>query len=299
MLGRKFMESNHLKTDIYYHYINNRSNDDLFVLAFGHEKCRGSKDSVGPMKKSHFLVHYVISGEGTFTTNNKTYTLTNNDSFVIYPNYEFCYKQNTDNPWEYIWIEFNGSKAKNYCSKALFSMDTPTHRCNDENIAASLKDMLKCPDNEVSLELNSLSHLYKLFAQLINERNPQIGIDSSKRDIHISLALKYIENHYSNSDLCLKEIGNSLCINPSYLSRIFKEIMGTPISKYIIDLRMQRAADLLVKNTYAIKNVAYMVGYADPHFFSNEFKKHMGTSPKKYEAEGKYNESDNADIPLS
>lgn len=287
------MESNHLKTDIYFHYINNRSNDDLFILAFGHEKCRKTKEPIGPIKKPHFLLHYIIGGKGTFVYNGATHSLGKNDIFCIFPNSEFYYIQDSDDPWEYIWIELNGSKAKDYCTKSLFSIDNPIYKCIDPNIENSLKEMLKCPDNEVSLELNSLSHLYKLFAQLINERNPMIGIDSSRRDVHISLAIKYIENNYSESELSLKKIGNHLSINPSYLSRIFKEIVGTPISKYIIALRMQKACELLEKKIYPIKNVAYMVGYADPHFFSNEFKKHTGTSPKHYEAEGKYNENEN------
>lgn len=282
------MENNHLKTDIFFHYINNRSNDDLFILAFGHEKCSPNKEAIGPMQKSHFMLHYILSGEGSYTANGSTYALGADDIFVVFPNWEFYYKQNTENPWEYVWIEFNGSKAKDYCLKSLFSKEDPVFNCPNRDVAVNLKDILKCPENEVSLELNSLSHLYKLFAQLINERNPQIGIDSSKRDIHINLALKFIENNYSSSDLSLTEISKSLHINPSYLSRIFKEIIGTPISKYIIDLRMQKASELLEKKSYSIKNIAYMVGYADPHFFSNEFKKHLGINPKRYSAEGIY-----------
>jgi two-component system response regulator YesN len=121
---------------------------------------------------------------------------------------------------------------------------------------------------------------------LINERNTDVKNNMSQKQMSINFVKYYIANNLSNNELSLTEISDKLHVNPSYLSRIFKEVTGTTLSKYIITLRMHKACELLEKKLYSVKDITFMVGYSDPHYFSTEFSEHIGICPKNYTSEG-------------
>ena len=66
----------------------------------------------GPSVRSVFVLTYIISGKGYYEVNNKTYTLTAGDSFLIYPGIKVKYYPDENDKWEYIWIDFNGDKVE-------------------------------------------------------------------------------------------------------------------------------------------------------------------------------------------
>lgn len=51
---------------------------------------------------------------------------------------------------------------------------------------------------------------------------------------------------------------------------------------FVKDFRLKRAAQLLVQNQLNITEIAYMVGYSERRYFSDDFKKRFGQSPKEY-----------------
>ena len=69
-----------------------------------------------------------------------------------------------------------------------------------------------------------------------------------------------------------------------YFRKIFKEDLGTSPQKYIIKLRLQKAADLIETGDYSLKEIAVMSGYNDYKYFSSEFKHLFGTSPSEYDS---------------
>ena len=101
----------------------------------------------------------------------------------------------------------------------------------------------------------------------------------------IALAAKdYIEAEYSKEDLNIEAIANHLYINAGYLRGVFKKEMGLQISKYLLNIRMQKAKEMLNQNTIKISEIALMAGYSDPGHFSKVFKKYFGYSPREYES---------------
>ena len=68
----------------------------------------------------------------------------------------------------------------------------------------------------------------------------------------------------------------------SYLSSIFKEYYQLTPSDYMIQKRMETAKYLLANENGKIKDVAIMIGYEDPLYFSKVFKRYFGMSPREY-----------------
>jgi YesN/AraC family two-component response regulator len=91
-------------------------------------------------------------------------------------------------------------------------------------------------------------------------------------------ALEYIHNH-SHRELPLQEVANVVVLNKCYFSTLFKKCMGIRFSRYLNELRIEKAQELLHDPGLRIADVAYAVGFADPNTFRLAFKRVTGLSP--------------------
>ncbi|MCR5771469.1 MAG: response regulator [Butyrivibrio sp.] len=95
-----------------------------------------------------------------------------------------------------------------------------------------------------------------------------------------STAKKYIEENFSNSSLSISDISEKLCVNQTYLRKMFKSQMDMTLSEYITQYRMQEAKKLITTTDEKLSVVAEKVGFSDVSYFSNVFKKYYGISPR-------------------
>lgn len=100
-------------------------------------------------------------------------------------------------------------------------------------------------------------------------------------------AKAYIAAHYSNPDLSLMEVAEALNAHPAYLSRTMKQELGMPFAKYLTNVRIGKAVQLMRDPSIRIWKVAEMVGYSGGNYFSAAFKKVLGVSPADYRMEDK------------
>ena len=105
-------------------------------------------------------------------------------------------------------------------------------------------------------------------------RDPQ---DSSP----IGEAMAYIQAHLGEP-ITMRELADSLHLNSSYFSVLFKEQVGLNFSEYLMRKRVQRAKELLVQTVLPISEIAERVGYQTDKYFIKVFKSLEGISPSKY-----------------
>ena len=106
-------------------------------------------------------------------------------------------------------------------------------------------------------------------------------MQKDKSDAFVRNVDKYIQKHLGD-DLSLVTLSEKVYLNPSYLSRRYKELTGKNITDTITEARMTRAAQLLDDEQFKVRNVAEMVGFASAAHFSRVFKKHTGMTPQEY-----------------
>lgn len=108
--------------------------------------------------------------------------------------------------------------------------------------------------------------------------------DSKTHDV-ASAAKDYIEKNFSDSDLSISDISEELCVNQTYLRKMFKSEMDMTLTEYITQYRMQKAKTLLTTTNDKLSAIAESVGYNDVSYFSNVFKKFYGVSPRSMSKE--------------
>ncbi|XID91818.1 response regulator [Paenibacillaceae bacterium WGS1546] len=96
-------------------------------------------------------------------------------------------------------------------------------------------------------------------------------------------AIRFIGEEYGNSGLNLQLIADRASVSAAYMSKIFREVMGKPITQYISEFRLEAARQVLIRQPEAkIAAVAEACGFSDYPYFSKIFKKAYGVSPLEY-----------------
>ena len=103
----------------------------------------------------------------------------------------------------------------------------------------------------------------------------------------INAAKKQIEKNYMTEDISLNSVAVSVGMSPSYFSTVFSKEVGMTFIEYLTEIRMTKAKELLMCSPMKMTDIAFEIGYRDPHYFSYIFKKSQGCSPKEYRARRK------------
>lgn len=95
-------------------------------------------------------------------------------------------------------------------------------------------------------------------------------------------AKTYIEQNYDNEDISLNMVAASVNLSPNHFSTIFSQEMGQTFIEYLTQVRMEKAKELLRGTSMKTAEIAYAVGYKDPHYFSYLFKKTQECTPREF-----------------
>lgn len=113
----------------------------------------------------------------------------------------------------------------------------------------------------------------------------EASFDVSRRNqqqMILNQAKDYLDNHYMDFDCSLSSVAKSIHISPSYLSLIFKKVVGITFVNYLTLLRINKAKQLLSSTDLMVYEVSTSVGYENYSYFSTVFKKATGLSPREY-----------------
>lgn len=100
----------------------------------------------------------------------------------------------------------------------------------------------------------------------------------------LSLATTYIHTNFK-SNITLEMVADNCYINKYYLSHLFTKIKGISVGKYILDLRLAEARNLLSSTPLSISEVAELSGFNDTGYFCRTFKKYHAVTPMQYRKE--------------
>lgn len=259
------------------------NNFDLNVDHYGAEIC-DKNYSFGPTIRDNFVLHFIVDGKGKFTIDGQTTELGVGDMFILPKGKVTFYQADKEHPWTYLWVGFSGSKAESILSKTQLLEQYFRHSTLKSRVLDQIVKLTQFRDQKLDdvTELQLIAELYKLLAYLIEE-SPSKAISDGSILIqnYIRQTKKIIHSQYGTS-LKVGEIADKLNLNRSYLYKIFKEETGYSIKDYIVQVRMEKSADLLTNTTFHISEVANAVGFTDGLAFSKAFKKYFNQSPSNY-----------------
>lgn len=249
-------------------------NPSFFVTQCGYETCTPNH-SYGPVTRDHNIIHFVFSGKGTFEINDKEYELTENQGFFIPTGTPAKYTSDSNEPWKYAWIGFDGDNTNRYLSlKGLSTENVIFNFSESKKIFTAIKDLVKIYGKEGN-GFYSIAKLFEIFSYI----NPEI--DNSIFDLGVLNELILdIENEHEN--ITVEMLSKNHHLSRSQIYRIFKTKLAISPQQYIKNYRINHAADLLRRTELTISEIMELSGFSNPSNFSRQFKAVYTRSPRDF-----------------
>ena len=131
------------------------------------------------------------------------------------------------------------------------------------------------------------AYLMQLLIILLREQEEPLenyqgySFETINKKYVVEQILGYFEDHYSEK-VSLDRIAENMYLSPFYISKIFKSETGDTPIRHLINIRLEKAREILRKEKdRSIQEVAACVGYDDAYHFSKLYKKHFGVSPSQ------------------
>lgn len=218
-------------------------------------------------QSEHWTLHYCTGGSGRFLFGSQELPCQPGELLIIPP----------DTPHAHLSPEGAEHFVLQLRDTAL-SIRTPLLLTDDDNQSIRHLFADACYLFQHDPEGSTLLAFYaQLIGQHISRRRTFSPQSQLVADIAQSIAQNYANPHYELDALLL-----SAPYCQDYLCRLFRQEMHTTPHKYLADLRLQSAADMLRTGSRSIAEVARLCGHVDPLYFSRMFKKKYGCSPREY-----------------
>jgi AraC-like DNA-binding protein len=120
--------------------------------------------------------------------------------------------------------------------------------------------------------------LLGLFRNLVETGTGRLNSDIGK----VYQAKCLVREQFSNSELCVQHIAETLACSPDYLSHLFHTETKEKLTQYIQRIRIEGAILALESSSLTISEIAYASGFADPAYFARVFKQHKGNTPVEF-----------------
>ena len=95
------------------------------------------------------------------------------------------------------------------------------------------------------------------------------------------LCMEYIQQHFAEPELSVPEVCRHAFISVSTIQRMFLEHLGITPKQYIIQLRIEKALQLLIENRHSVREIATLCGFSDEKYFSRAFRQKYGYPPSQ------------------
>lgn len=185
----------------------------------------------------------------------------------------------SDEPWEYVLVHYrvDGEEHKNYFHNLKYTLNIGTNQYKE-----IVKMLIQMHENEKSGSIiNTLQNKVLLYTllEIFMRYGKEKSLNCEEEKI------KYITTFiHSNLDknFTVQELANMVHMDCKRFCYIFQKIMGMNPKRYITKCTIKHAKELLVKEQYSISEVANILGYEDPFYFSRIFKKNTGVAPSYY-----------------
>lgn len=176
-------------------------------------------------------------------------------------------------------LEHTPTRNINQVKNIIITMILKAFQTIHENLPAEHDSMgwiQKVLDCQTEKDLMDYSH--RLLESVIIDSHHQ---SQSHYDTIAKQIIQYIHEHYAE-DLSLDILADIFHFSTSYVSRLIRKSSGINFTEILTDTRMSHAKTLLQQGHYKASEVGNLVGYKDPSYFIQLFKKRYGITPNEY-----------------
>lgn len=226
-----------------------------------------------PIASPYSRLYYIADGEAQLKTHDETINMKKGFLYLIPA--DFIFSHSCDEYMHQLFFHINISNHYGFDMlrgiNKILSIDVGEEHINNLIMLHESTDTLKL------LQLKSA--LYNDIVKTLSEHN--IKVKNQEYSECVQKALVYIESNPLIT-ISAKDIARECNVSYDTLAHKFKQEMNTSIIKYVSNIVLFKAEEMLIKSNLSILEISEMFGFYDQFYFSRRFKERFGIPPLKY-----------------
>ncbi len=233
-----------------------------------------------PYGEPNYYLQYMLNGKTEQYFPDGTVTLGEGDLIIHSPGVKHHYRCITENSLiRYYCIHIYGTYAPTLFEHCNLKGETVYHIGVNTAIYDQFEDIfneIMKSDSYTDLTLCSLAN--RLVLDIARAVNPQ---PSLRKDARILKTVEYMYRNY-NKPLSIAELARSVFLSEQHYRKLFRDDYGISPHRYLMNIRLTMAKDMLLNSSTPINEIASAVGIPDSLSFSRVFSSQFGVSPRNF-----------------
>lgn len=202
--------------------------------------------------------------------------------FLLFPGEWHTYHPDS-NGWKCYWIGFKGHNMDDRVEAGFLSPQKPIYYIGyNSGVIEMFENALRISAGEPVYYQQTLAGIVNCLIGMMYSLDKSKAMHSSSEDQNIVNRAREMIRRNLETTLSIQEIASELGVSYSKFRRIFKEYTNLSPAYYQMDLKLQRAKDLLATTDLSVKDIAYQLDFTSPDYFSTKFKQKTGKKPSEF-----------------
>ncbi|TVY11104.1 AraC family transcriptional regulator [Paenibacillus cremeus] len=250
----------------------------IYVGMFGINYCHSNYLNVRHNSPLTVLA-YVLKGQGNVTVDSLSFRPQAGDIFILPMgrNHQVTADPDQEEYWTYLWFNLRGNVPQLFEAFHLQSAYHIPEAPFEAMFRKGFQLVEQYGQNDERLQMELLVTCTEIITQLSGlVKQRQTTVSAEVQQMQHYLNRLEAEPFQSNA------MSRHFALSFKQINRLFKKETGTTVYNYLLGKKLDTAKMLLQDTSMAVSEIAYRIGYADPHYFSNVFKKKTGSTPTEY-----------------
>lgn len=227
---------------------------------------------------------YIPEGSGFFESQSlQRCRIEAGTMFLLFPGEWHTYCPDPTTGWKQYWIGFKGINIDVRVKNGFLKKEDPIFHVGINN------DIISLYQQAINTAMDENAHFQLMLAGIANHLLGMMYCLDRNRHLNKNRALVEQINKAQvwmqedlEEPLTIQEIAHKLGMSYSLFRKSFKDYAGLSPAKYLQDIRLQRARELLRTTDLSVKEIAYRLHFETPDYFSAQFRKKVGVSPSQF-----------------
>lgn len=232
---------------------------------------------------NEYQIMYITKGKGVFASKHfNKLKIEAGTMIFLFPSEWHTFSPNSSTGWDSYWIGFKGNFANNLIQHNFFSKEQPIKEIGFiEQMITLYKQAIFIADQEKTSFQQALSGIAINILGLTyyTLKNNLFTDDRIVKNIQKA---QFIMREHPEKDIAPVEIASSINMSYSWFRRMFKKYTGLSPAQYQLQIRIQKAKELLTNSTIPIKEIASILNFTSYDYFISSFKSKTGETPAEF-----------------
>lgn len=241
----------------------------------------------GRILHDEYQVIYITQGEGVFeSASTGMVPVQEGTVLLLFPNEWHRFRPNKDKGWNEYWVGFHGTIADNLVRSAFFHPGAAAFPIGvkDDILLSILEILEQAKKEEPGYQPRIAGAVLHLLGKIHAFRRQHYFRGETHMEIIVNKGRFLIREHFDNN-LSVEDIAEKLHVSYSSFRKVFKKYTGMSPGQYMIQLKIDKARQLLSQTDKSIKEISSELNFSSGYYFSTLFKEKTGCSPEGYRKE--------------